>query len=183
MQVTELLSDFRRQLCQKYALSSGIKPWPKEIESITFQVSLDDFAMARHKNVLNIIRVGKNNSVELIDGYLPSEKSMNGFLRALRKTRPNLRQFDLIIYCCDIPLTSKTSRQLFQYTYSTDSPGTSESTSPAGVYQVNQLALDNLHKFYLAQEEMFGSLGSDAEDDFEEEMEMMIEMQEEAAMF
>ncbi|KAJ9113205.1 hypothetical protein QFC22_006044 [Naganishia vaughanmartiniae] len=156
---------------------------PKEVETIALRVALEDFAMARHKNVTNMIRIGKEDSVGLIDGYLPSEKSMHGFLKTLRKSRPNLYKFDLIIYCCDIPFTSSTSRQVLQYMYGTSSPETSKTTAPVGTYQVNQLALDNLHEFYLEQEEAFEELGSDAEGDLEEEMEMMIEMEEEAAMY
>ncbi|KAJ9104650.1 hypothetical protein QFC21_002148, partial [Naganishia friedmannii] len=155
--------------------------WPKEVESISLRIALEDFAMARHKNLLNMIGIGKDGSVGLVDGYLPSEKSMNGFLKQLRKTRPSLQKFDLIIYCCQIPLTSATSRQISQYTYTIASPETSRNISSTGVYKVNQLALDNLHQFYLEQEEAFGTLGSDEEADFEEETEMMIEMEEEAA--
>lgn len=154
----------------------------------------DDFAWPGFKNKLQPKK--GEETAELVTGYLPTQKDMDNFLAKIRKSRPGLQQFSLLIYVRNPDFGGRMTQKLFEFCHNLEA-GTKQSkketsghfiastsdtkvtATPAmlNVFRIVQSTVDKLHEFCIKNLEDFGS---DFDfDEFGEEAEMEMQFREE----
>jgi hypothetical protein len=172
-------------------LSRAIARWPEEVEDISFCLQLDEFVlMGGHRMISNLVNPGKDGSLELVHGCLPSKRDLDQFVGTIRKTRPNLRNFDLVFYTF-----TRYNRPLLEYRHAIAAVAIAIDQVPepfklpSSIFKIEYSELEHLHFQYLAQKraisdahEAYGSgtlLQEGLEAEFEEQIDILVGMNEE----
>lgn len=148
--------------CQQKVLSLAIAHWPSEIEDISFCLSLQDYAPRDYSDILDMVKIHKDGSIDLRDGYLPSKTRMDRFIQDVQKSRPQLRKFDLTMHVTDSGRPIK--EKLFEYKYTTKAEAQSGKTMVGSLHiQVDQKAIEALCQSDVTEDED-SSESNDSED-------------------
>ncbi|KAJ9119969.1 hypothetical protein QFC24_005452 [Naganishia onofrii] len=164
-------------------LSRAIVHWPKGVEDISFCLQLDEFVLGGYRRILDLVKQGNDGKLELVNGYLPSKLDLDRFVQTMRETRPNLRNFDLVIYTF-----RAYNCPLLEYHHIAANGGVKDQVpGVSSAFSIEYSELDRLHAKYLEwegiysdnDEEVYG-FGTELQE-YQGEMEEMIGMHEQAA--
>jgi hypothetical protein len=129
------------------------------------------------------VNPGKDGSLELVHGCLPSKRDLDQFVGTIRKTRPNLRNFDLVFYTF-----TRYSRPLLEYHHiATDGGVRNQVPGVSSAFSIENSQLDSLHAKYLEWEGLYSNNDEEGNgsgtglQEYQDEMEEIICIYEQAA--
>lgn len=129
---------------QQKVLFLAIANWPSEIEGVSFCLSLEDYAPGNYQDILDMVVINHDGSVELSEnGCLPSKTEMDRFIHEIRDHRLRLQQFNLTMYVAHPE--SPIQPNLFEYKYiATVGASLDDGTTGSIRIKVDQAALEDL---------------------------------------